>query len=538
MQFYKYFISRGHSAIIILALLPMLAMAKDGDFKCPEWINSKKQELPVCPEGSLVPENYPAAAVLVSDIGGEKADGNYTADVVEKVLLASGERVPMIMLAVVPETFDLVTARIDQMKISAEKKAQFKKAVLVVPGADFTWQQDYMQPTVDGRTGRVFLREVEGYGLQKAGFHKGSFLKVSDAAVKCGFAAGETLKTPKDWKNSGYMAGNIETLPGGICLLGTADFKTPEEWQNYADQFCSKDLNERIEVPTDWLHIGHTDEILKVVGNANKAAPCNFSVVVASTDKALELLGKHPDEKFFEFSNPRDKNLRDINYDRILKEHRLYGFCQKILRELIDEPVPNSSTTEKESVSFLLRSFLQNILEKSQAVTSVDLGSPYKISKACYTLTNAEILKGLTKNHDLTVIREAIEKKMVALKKDIAEKLKLKFPRCETDFIDAPYIYDGIGVYESKPGVFEISKHAQNSLLPNPANSLTVNDTIISPEPGNGAFKEFLSGEYTKRGLKSEFVDTFEYAHKSNGNLHCSTNSIHICRPAKTATTK
>lgn len=36
---------------------------------------------------------------------------------------------------------------------------------------------------------------------------------------------------------------------------------------------------------------------------------------------------------------------------------------------------------------------------------------------------------------------------------------------------------------------------------------------------------------YKKRGLKSEFVDTFDYAHEGQGNLHCSTNTIHVCNP-------
>jgi hypothetical protein len=58
-----------------------------------------------------------------------------------------------------------------------------------------------------------------------------------------------------------------------------------------------------------------------------------------------------------------------------------------------------------------------------------------------------------------------------------------------------------------------------------------VNDTLISPEPNNKIFKEYVDHEYKKRGLKTDYIDTFEYAHMGNGNLHCSTHEIRKCKP-------
>ena len=91
-------------------------------------------------------------------------------------------------------------------------------------------------------------------------------------------------------------------------------------------------------------------------------------------------------------------------------------------------------------------------------------------------------------------------------------------------------LFFGGQIVQGKNGM-ELPNAMGLSILPNPTNAISVNDTIITPDPSNAAFKKYLEEEYRKRGLNPEFVDTWDYAHQGSGNLHCATNTNHICRP-------
>ena len=43
-----------------------------------------------------------------------------------------------------------------------------------------------------------------------------------------------------------------------------------------------------------------------------------------------------------------------------------------------------------------------------------------------------------------------------------------------------------------------------------------------------------MKTEYQKRGIKARFIDTSNYAHAGQGNLHCVTHTIPICQPRET----
>ena len=153
-----------------------------------------------------------------------------------------------------------------------------------------------MQAFINPSTGKVVLREVENYKR-----HGTAFSDLSKAIAGCGFEVGPALETQRIVSGNG--GGNIETLPFGICLLGDDHFKNHLDWRAYATQICQPGLSNSVKVPTYWLTVGHTDEILKVVRNKSKPAPCDFSIAIASPRVAMELLATHKSDKFFEFSN-------------------------------------------------------------------------------------------------------------------------------------------------------------------------------------------------------------------------------------------
>lgn len=61
---------------------------------------------------------------------------------------------------------------------------------------------------------------------------------------------------------------------------------------------------------------------------------------------------------------------------------------------------------------------------------------------------------------------------------------------------------------------------------------LAIGNSLIISDPGeNATFSEYMRAEYKKRGITARFVDTSLYAHAGDGNLHCATHTVHICRP-------
>lgn len=87
--------------------------------------------------------------------------------------------------------------------------------------------------------------------------------------------------------------------------MGDDDFDS-EEWLLYADQICPAGSDNRIKVPTSFLSVGHTDELIKVfikvLRNNNFRPPCNFSIGISSPQKALDLLRRNPKLAFINFN--------------------------------------------------------------------------------------------------------------------------------------------------------------------------------------------------------------------------------------------
>ncbi len=514
--------------LLLILLFPkdILAAAKKQNVVCPKWLSDRSANIPTCPNGGLVPETFPAGAVVVSDRGLLGQDSGFTADVVQKVLLASGNDNPLLILPVSNETFKKVQDKIKTLPISSELKKKYTQSLLQVPTQGYTWQQDYMQPFVNPKNGQIILREVQGYSR-----HGNSFNDIIEATKGCGFQKGPDLKN-KNFHN-GYMGGNIETLPGDICILGDDSINNPStNWDEYADQVCKSGAENRIKVPTSWLNVGHTDEIMKVVRNNNSPAPCNFSVVFASPNKALELLKENPNENFLNFSKGRGGTPAELINRRSNAHRGIQTLCTKAL-EIKERPYEKNPKNRERA-----RGVSKNLNNKFSLISTADAGVVVEFSKEdelkknnCSHLTNKEAYEALMENEDLKIYNQLIQKEMDKLKAEVGLKLKNKFPQCQSDFIDMPDLFYGGFPVEIKKDVHELPEGMGKSILPNPTNAISINNTIISPDPSNEAFEKYMRDQYEKRGLKAEFVDTFDYAHRADGNLHCSTNTIHICKP-------
>lgn len=498
--------------------------------ECPEWIKSKRS-LPLCPEGkevALLPETYPIGAVVVSDFGAiTKSDPDYTVDVVDKVLKGAGEETPLIILPVRKETMAKVKSHIDSLPMRQDLKERWKSQLIQIPTQAYTWQQDYMQPFINPQNGKIVLREVEAYRSYQE-HSAGSFQKIVEATKGCDIEEGPKLKSKE--LVGGNMGGNIESLPAGICLLGDDHFSDEATFKSYADQVCGKSPDDRVKVSTAWLKVGHTDEIMKVIRNKNQKAPCDFSIVLASPQKALELLKKNPKEPFLSFSSRSQESPGELTSRRIREHYGLNLICRKWLEKKNDSQGPGESRSNKTKgitkhfnfprFSFFNKAFAEERVKGDE----------------CSQMTNEDVYRLFSEDKNFKDYNQLVQAEMDRLKGDIQLKLKKKLPACNLDFVQVPDLFFGGELVEdefteNKMEGSQLPARMGHSVLPNPANSISVNETLISPEPSNKTFKTYLQEEYKKRGLKPEFIDTFDYAHQGNGNLHCSTSTMHVCRP-------
>lgn len=515
-------------------LLLIILFTYKVDANCPQILMpSELSKLPLCPEGAgtnLLPETYPVGVFVISDRG-YSYDPDFTVAVVEKVLKATGENNPLILLPVQEETVVKIKSRIDALEISKEQKEKWKASLRPVSGTRWTWQQDYMQPYLNYQTGQIVIREVAEYNSTIGyGTGKVDAQKVFDAGKDCGIAMGQKIFS-SNRRASGTFGGNIEALPGGVCLLGRDSFINDAAYDEYVKNACGESAQHHIKVPTSWLKVGHTDEIMKVVRNKNRPAPCDFSVVLASPQKGLDLLRKNPASLFFNFPSNSYELPTKLARRRLNEDITSSTVCRKYLdmkrkkQNRQNNPIRSTNGVSK------VFDFIKMLYPDAFAgATVVDYGDE-SLHLECFTMTNGEAYNLFTKNDDFREYNELVQEKIDELKSNIKNKLKERLPQCNVDFIEAPDLFYGGPVVENEKGKKELPNNKGLSLLPNPTNAITINDTVISPDPSNIIFKRYLEEEYRKRGLYAEFVDTFDYAHKGEGNLHCTTNTMHICRP-------
>jgi hypothetical protein len=517
-----------------LALGLSIPSAQADSSACPSWV--KDANLPECPPSGMISENYPTAVVVVSDRGfGTGIDPSFTRSVVEKVLVAAEKNSPMILLPVTQETYDSVVASIRAMKIPKATKDRYIASLVHLNNDSYTWQQDYQQAFINPNTGRPLLRPVDSYVGQVV--TKDEFSHITDQLKSCGYETGPPMvpQTITDSRGTrlptGAYGGNIEALPGGICAVGSDNFQGTG-WKDYTDQFCGAN---RLQTPTSWLAIGHTDEIMKVVKDSHQKPPCDFAVTIASPRKAIEVLKKHPKDPFISLPDDEKNIDRQGILDKYHSTEALSTLCQTYLEDLKNHGTPNEEkdhpSTPTEGFNFNIFRFLQ----VAHARVAIDPMAPAPTSedefKQCIGMTNADVVRLLSQDNDFKKYNDLVQKQMDDLKNNVQIKMAKSFPSCKASIIEMPDLFYGGPVVIKDDGSMELPNNSGLSILPNPTNAISVGNTVISPEPYNNAFKQSAQETYKSLGGKSNFVDTFDYAHTGQGNLHCSTNTFHVCKP-------
>jgi hypothetical protein len=326
------------------------------------------------------------------------------------------------------------------------------------------------------------------------------------------------------------MGGNVEGAPGGICLTGN------NQSISLAAIYCGKKENV-IQLNTSWLAVGHVDEIFKIIpSNFNDGRPkdCQFSLMAASPQKALDLMGKSSNKEipFNAFSkNLSADELKEIKTSRSSKNYSGYG--NLTICRYIEEAIKNGSfdPSIKQNIQIpnaVKQVFINFLMSEGKADT------PFNCAEYLDKIPNNLIKEALMKDNDIRGLNQAIQDSIDKDKLLIKTKILEKLPQCEKyfDVLDVPDLFYGASPFKTTDGKLTLANPGDaGSFLPNPTNSVLMNRTILLSESGNPVFDSYMEEELKKRQLNMEKIDTWDYAHTGQGNIHCASHSIPYCQP-------
>ncbi len=511
---------------------------------------------PNCPTSgsTLLNDTYPAAAHVISIFPTHLTETSrqLPADFVLSILESYNfqESAPPIIIPSRRIQYDELVTNL-RARIAASNgriPSSILDKVIFTDAGNYTWQQDYFESFFDPQTGRPVLREIASYYL--AYESSASSLTAVGRQLSCGVSEGPRLASflepaPRAGRSfgSGEMGGNIEGLPGGLCLIGN------NQSIQFAQQFCGSAEN-TVQIDTSWLTVGHVDELVKVVPARYPGAPseCNFSIMLASPAKALELLSTPSSlnqpfllPTFLNASSSEDQRSA-FRYSRTRKDpgdvmcdlfFNYIQFSRPAVQDSSGGPRGTQAFFQKLSLNIIDSAFAEKVIGEGSGAPSLrDMAT---CERNIDSITNLEFRNAFNRSPTLVEYNRLVQENMNAIEREILDRVFARLPQCRSfvKVVKVPDLFYGDAM-ENHDGSFSLPIRGNGgSLLPNPTNSVVSNDTIIYPDPQNTIFRDYLQRESSSLGLRSNFLDTWDYAHMGGGNLHCSSHTIPYCNPSR-----
>ncbi len=400
--------------------------------------------------------------------------------IVSFLLTESGEEPPKIVLAVSELNFKAITTAVDSLIQKGLLSSSSLESLIHVAGEDYRtpWYQDYIVSQFDAKTGKsimvglVLTNKDSEIGQYYEGYNK--FFSILNQ--KLNFTHKPRLVSiPKNVEPNFFrdqQGGNIDGLPGGLCILGD------QQKKEFASNFCGDEKN-LVYVYTSWLETSHLDEIFKVVKLPSAQNSCVINIYRASPEKAMSLMKQNPNLKFINYSSN--------NLSTLKKGHVLPNFCKEV---------------------------------------GLDVQS-------CVVATNKEILDAIDQNSYFLKSQNLLERLLIKDTENVRERLKINNPNCRIEVIDVPNLFYQKRLAEVSEDV--LSNGYFRSVFPSFTNSVTLNRgnklNLIYSKPYNLAFNEYINVLHEQLGIALLEVDTWVNGHERDGNIHCMTSVQRRCKP-------
>jgi hypothetical protein len=462
--------------------------------------------------------------------GGSK----WVADYLTGVFQAQPKNPPMAYVAVTPQQLEEVKEMLRARASNAKEAEQWISKLRVSSAGTFNWQQDYFVVGHNPRTGQPVLREVGGYN--NSGFRSADhFPKLAqDFQRDCSNVDVGPRLTNSEFVG-GMSGGNISAA-GGLCLVGDDHFsggRGGAQWQGYAKQVCGS-LDNAVAPPSRFLAVGHTDEFYKTIPDPTKPPPCNFAIALASPRKALELLRQSGSDKALAADEVDPQDLEKSNSLAVYRE-----LCDRYEVFKSKNPDEDGGSPTKGQSYWLLPAILRPafaslIIENSgkndeegspEIPSSTEAQGTSEAEKPkppvdCMNMTNRELADMIEKDDDWGPLNKEIQIEMDKFRDELLAKYKEKYG-CTPDVIEVPGVFRGAGNFDNAGAL---------SIFPNLTNGEYINGKYLAPNSVNKAFGNDFKNQLAKRGISTKSIDT-AFAHRTQGNLHCSTHAVRYCRP-------
>lgn len=434
--------------------------------------------VPLCPAGSgVLSEVYPTRMATISTReGGPQFAGSFATQLFE----SQPNKPPVLVISGTQASCD-AAKKIVSKNAPADKRELWLKNIECNTKSSWNWQQDFVQSYVNS-DGSMTARFNPEYRSR----NRKSYAGLPEALQSCGFEANEEGRG----STNEYMGGNIEGMPPDTCVLGD---NVPEADRSF---LCNGAQNIMI-APTSFMRVGHVDEIMKTV-HTGGPPPCNFKILVGSVDLARELMAGSDEPNFIPSPNATTDE-----------------FCRA---GQAGENIPIPSPRPRGGKTTTMNMFWKSLFQKSHA-GAIPLGESNKKEKPLPVVdcTPRQFLKGIDTIY-IGSRNDDIAGKLNDFAKDVEKNMASKYSQCGSVVERVPMLFEGR------------SSTSALSVFPNPTNGVSINGNLIFSDPNNKIFDQYLSKLSDKIGVKKRTVDT-NFAHKNQGNLHCSTNLFRYCRP-------
>lgn len=528
---------------VLCSLLSESSLATEVSYEssCAPLQRYKSDE---CSGYCLIPEIHPTVALFLTDIASPETEGlrsRFVDELVSAVFKASdSKRPPQIYLSVHVDTWKRLKSSLATSTPPHTQNQRLKSLTWVSApkGQDsrFLWQRDLFEPVILNQSLHIaYLEANQAPNDDLSASAQSNFKALSKVVQSCQIPQAKTVRLtsqprtsatssePDSKDISGLLGGNIEAYPGGLLVMGDKGL-TPNEWSSYLNQFCP--MNQaRLSLSTEWLEVGHIDEIIRLIPAPAAQTQCSHAVLIASPRKAFHLMRAHPKAPLIQLPEKILTHCQSGSSD-CLPTSELGKTCRAI-------NLFGTKTAVKRSASDFKRF------------------SDFTSLEECADLTQHSFFDFAQKSH-LLALNQRAQKQIDQIRQKLAKEMARKLPQCGAPrFIEVPVIFANESLLEQDSFALQhmsdkdrhqalkriqnmvlglpLSKLNASSLMPNMINGITVHSTYISPHPYNPLFMHALNNSLTGLGQPLEFIDTFNFAHVGKGDLHCVTNSIHTC---------
>lgn len=254
--------------------------------------SKKLKGLAKCPGGKgfrPLSSVHPAAAVVVGVTGSH--DANY---MISKLYSIARKLKPAPKLIVMAPLYKGAEYR---HILEANLGASALDVTIVETEGQTMWAQDYMEPGVRGTQATPAVFELP-YGRAPKAAH--------DLAQDCKYDLVSPFSSKKFEAGapSGDFGGNIEMFPGDVLVVGSTTGRSVKS------KLEEETGRVPLEVNTEWLSVGHADELFGVVPT-NDPAPCNFAITHASPELGIKFLSEGTlSSKLLEANRYFEKDIR------------------------------------------------------------------------------------------------------------------------------------------------------------------------------------------------------------------------------------